>query len=64
MAGSDFCADHEPVDAGLERLGPSPFQKIVLRLVALLLLFILLIPFYRSVRTLYLGHFVEAGEGG
>jgi hypothetical protein len=37
---------------------------MVLRLVALILLLILLIPFYRSARALYFSSLVELEEGG
>lgn len=64
VSGGDFCDDHDPGERGFDRLEVHPLQKIAIRLLALLLLLVLLIPFYRSVRALYLAPVTETGEGG
>lgn len=55
---SAFCEDHEPVEElyrqGGEALPGHPLRKLLLRLIALILLLMLLVPFYRVARTLYL----------
>lgn len=61
-AGSDFCEDHLPREAAWDFLDSHPFQRLMVRLVALLLLLILLIPFYRTFKALYLLPLTEAGE--
>lgn len=62
IEGSDFCEDHEPLHSSSERLGDHPFQKLVVRLVALLLLLLLLIPFYQEVKALYLSRLTALEE--
>ena len=46
------------------RVGEHPFKKVVLRVVALILLVMFLIPVYYTLRTLYLGPQVQVQEGG
>jgi hypothetical protein len=64
--GSDFCTDHAEVpaawDGTFEPLGPSGFERFVMRVAALLLLLIFLIPFYYTVKSLYSTFAVELGE--
>jgi len=63
VSGGDFCEDHERADAEVERLDDHPFRKLIVRLVALVLLIIFLIPFYYSFKALYLAPSFEVGEG-
>ena len=62
LDGHDFCEDHEPRAFG-DTISPHPIRKLLLRLVAVVLLLILLIPFYRIVNALYLPPAAESGEG-
>lgn len=62
VEGSDFCEDHEPAHSFAERLRDHPFQKLVVRLIALLLLLVLLIPFYQAVRALYSSRLASVEE--
>lgn len=63
VAGSDFCEDHQP-DTGVfpEPDNEHPLRRLVLRLVALILLLMMLVPFYEIVSTLYVSPFYEAVE--
>ena len=63
ISGSDFCVDHDSTEEfGEERLYDHPLRKLLLRLVAFLLLVLLLVPFYRLIRTVYSFPPFEAGE--
>jgi hypothetical protein len=58
---TDFCEAHQKVVAfEAERLQDPRWRKMVLRLVALVLLLIFLIPLYYALRDLYLGPRVKA----
>jgi hypothetical protein len=58
---TDFCEAHQKVVAfEAERLEDPWWRKIVLRLVALVLLLLFLIPLYYTLRDLYLGPRVKA----
>ena len=58
---TDFCEAHQKVVAfEAERLEDPWWRKIVLRLVALVLLLMFLIPLYYTLRDLYLGPRVKA----
>ena len=60
---TDFCEDHQKVVAfQSERLEDSIWRKAFLRLVALLLLLLFLIPLFYTLRDLYLGPPVKAQE--
>jgi hypothetical protein len=63
--GIDFCEDHADLHRVEDQLEESPFKKAVIRLAALILLVMFLIPLYYTLRTLYLGVGVEieAEEG-
>lgn len=63
VVGSDFCPDHDEAHVFFE-IGDRPVRKLVTRLVALILLIIFLIPFYYTLKTLYLSPPIEAQEGG
>jgi hypothetical protein len=62
LDGSAFCEDHisEPEYA---RLSEDPLRKFALRLVALILLILFLIPFYYTAKALYLGPGILTEEG-
>lgn len=62
VEGSDFCEDHEPFQSFSERLRDHPVQKLIVRLVAVMLLLVLLIPFYQAVKTLYLSRLAAVEE--
>ena len=63
LSDSDFCEDHQPYEVMVtEELPGRPLQKLFLKLIALLLLLLLLVPFYRVVRTLYLTPYFGSGE--
>ena len=63
LEGTDFCPDHYPSPPNHDAFDDHPFQKLVARLVALILLLIFLIPFYYTLRTLYLELPPAAEEG-
>ena len=54
LDASDFCDAHQKVVA-FERLEDSIWRKMFVRLVALILLALFLIPLYYTLRDLYLG---------
>lgn len=62
LPGGDLCEDHEIII--FEPLSDHPFRKFIVRLAALILLIVLLIPFYYTLRTLYLNQTIEAQEAG
>jgi hypothetical protein len=60
---TDFCDAHQKVVAfEADRLEDSGWRKAFLRLVALVLLLLFLIPLYYTLRELYLGPPVKAQE--
>jgi hypothetical protein len=61
---SDFCEDHEFVHDHFEPLSEGPLRKLAMRLAALLLLLTFLIPFYYTLKTLYLSQNIEVQEAG
>ncbi len=61
--GDDFCEDHADVRPLDDEPGGHPFRKMVVRLVALVLLVMFLIPIYYTLRSLYLGPRVQVQEG-
>ena len=64
LEGSDFCPDHQPDVPYDDDLGDHPVRKLVARFVALLLLLIFLIPFYYTLRAVYLEFPIAVEEGG
>ena len=62
LPGSGFCNDHEVVHDAFEPLSGHPVRKLAIRLAALILLIIFLIPFYYTLKTLYLNETIEAQE--
>ncbi len=62
LPGSDFCPDHVTVEDGHEPLSDHPFRKLLMRLAALILLIAFLIPFYYTIKALYLDTTIEAQE--
>ena len=62
--GGDFCEDHADAHSFSDEIEEQPFKKLVVRVVALLLLVMFLIPIYYTLRTLYLGPRVQVQEGG
>ena len=63
MDPTDFCEAHQKVVAfEPERLEDSGWRKTFLRFVALVLLLMLLIPLFYTLRDLYLGPPVKAQE--
>lgn len=61
LDGKDFCEDHAVLPDAFER-GASGFGRLVMRIVALFLLIIFLIPFYYGVKSLYSTFTVELGD--
>lgn len=61
---SDFCEDHEFVHDQFEPLPDHPLRKMLIRLAALFLLLTFLIPFYYTLKTLYLNQNIEVQEAG
>ena len=62
LPGSDFCPDHEVIHDVFEPLSDHPFRKFIMRVAALILLIAFLIPFYYTLRSLYLSQTIEAQE--
>ena len=62
--GGDFCEDHADAHQLDEEVGEHPIRKLVVRVVALILLVMFLIPIFYTLRTLYLGPQVQVQEGG
>jgi hypothetical protein len=62
LSGSDFCLDHGVIHDAFETLSDHPFRKLLMRLAALVLLIVFLIPFYYHLKALYLNQTVEAPE--
>jgi hypothetical protein len=59
---TDFCESHQKVVEFQSRLEESPWRKAFLRLVAVLLLLMFLLPLFYSLRNLYWGPPVKAQE--
>jgi hypothetical protein len=64
LQGSDFCEDHHLAAPGSERLEVHPLQRLAIRVVALILLLTFLIPFYFTLKAVYLELPARAEEGG
>jgi hypothetical protein len=62
LPGSGFCGDHELIHDAFEPLLDHPYRKLAIRLAALILLIVFLIPFYYTLKTLYLNQTIEAQE--
>jgi hypothetical protein len=63
VEATDFCEAHQKVVAfESERLEESIWRKVLLRLVALVLLLLFLIPLFYTLKDLYLGPPVKAQE--
>ena len=62
LSGSGFCSDHEVIHDAFEPLSDHPYRRLVIRLAAVILLIIFLIPFYYTLKTLYLNQIIEAQE--
>lgn len=63
MEPTDFCESHQKVVLlDSERLEDPIWRRMLLRLVALVLLLMFLIPLYYTLRDLYLGPPVSAQE--
>jgi len=62
LPGSGFCSDHEIIHDAFELLSDHPWRKRIIRLAALILLIIFLIPFYYTLKSLYLNQTIEAQE--
>jgi len=58
---TDFCEAHQKV-VDFVRLEDRPLRKIIVRLIALVLLLLFLIPFFYTLRSLYLGPPAKAQE--
>ena len=58
---TDFCESHQKI-VEFEQLVDSPWRKAFFRLVALILLLLFLIPFFYSLRSLYLAPPAKAQE--
>ena len=58
---TDFCEAHQRI-VEFERLQDSRWRKILFRLIALVLLLLFLIPFFYTLRSLYLGPPAKAQE--
>jgi len=60
---TEFCEAHQKV-VDFERLTDSPLRKLIIRAIALVLLLLFLIPFFYTLRSLYLGPPAKAQEVG
>jgi hypothetical protein len=58
----DFCEDHAILPDTFDRDETSGIGRLVLRIAALVLLIIFLIPFYYTVKSLYATFAVELGD--
>jgi hypothetical protein len=64
LESTDFCAAHQKVVyESFDGLEESGLRKVFLRFVALILLFMFLLPLYYTLRDLYFGPPVKAQEG-
>ena len=62
VPGSDFCVDHIS-EADFERLKDRPSRKLTMKIIALILLIMFLVPFYYTLKTLYASRPPQAQEG-
>lgn len=62
LPDGDFCGDHEVIHDFFEPLTDHPFRKLVMRVAALVLLIIFLIPFYYTLKGMYLNRTIDAQE--
>jgi len=63
LENADFCGEHA-YETDVTALEEHPFRKLVLRLIALILLLLLLIPYYRFLQSVNMAPGIEAGESG
>ena len=63
VPGTDLCEDHAITDAMPDGLVDHPIRKLALRLVALILLLVFLLPVYYTMKALYGTVPVELQEG-
>jgi hypothetical protein len=64
IEASEFCESHQKVvEFEFEKLKDSPWRRLFLRVIALVLLLLFLIPFLDTLRGLYVGPPVKAQEG-
>ncbi len=62
LDGIDMCEDHAVATGMFEGLSDHPVRKLALRIVAFTLLLIFLVPFYYTLKALYLSAPVELQE--
>ena len=62
LDGTDMCEDHAVATSVFEGLADHPMRKLALRIVAFTLLLIFLVPFYYTLKALYLSAPVELQE--
>jgi hypothetical protein len=62
LDGSDFCGDHEIIHDAFEPIERNGFRRLLMRVAAVLLLIVFLIPFYYTVKSLLATFEVEMGE--
>lgn len=62
VPGSDFCESHIS-EVDFERLKDGPFRKLALKIVALILLIMFMVPFYYTLKSLYASRPTQAQEG-
>src|SRR5690606_24666971 len=63
IEGTDFCDAHQRVVAFERDDETGALRKVMMRVIALILLLIFLIPIVNTLRTLYLGPPTRAQEG-
>ena len=59
--GSGFCENHFS-EVEFERLRDRPFRKLTLKIVAVILVIMFLIPFYYTLKSLYASRPTQAQE--
>ncbi len=62
LPDGNFCEDHEVIHDFFEPLTDHPFRKLIMRVAALILLIAFLIPFYYTLKSMYLNQTVTAQE--
>lgn len=62
IPGRDFCEDHIS-DVEWKRVKANPIKKMGMRVIALLLLIMFLVPFYYTLKFLYESRPTEIREG-
>ena len=62
MPGSDFCENHIS-EVEFERLKDGPFRKLALKIVAVVLLLMFLVPVYYTLKALYASRPTQVQEG-